>query len=271
VQAHGIEVTSGEAATARVWAGEPGTLLLTVNGVSISNDGEELSPVTPQPGPWERADPSLRGGRWFAWAPGASREFDLSPQALAGHGIRVEAGETVTVAALPSFPRSRWQVAVSGADDRARGATPLAPVGPSEPLPEYAYGLQQVVAVEVPSDGRTYTVDLGDADPEAVTWVAACEYAPGGGPGTVRIGDRETFCRPGAAWLNPQTSVDIPGGSPVQVSAGISEGPVQLAAYRPLDWDGYPFAESETPLAEATEQPTATGCGSTKPVGCRTL
>jgi hypothetical protein len=57
---------------------EPGQLLVALDGVVVTNDGEELTALgRSRPGPWRQADPALRQGFWRGYAAsGFTRYFD---------------------------------------------------------------------------------------------------------------------------------------------------------------------------------------------------
>ncbi|WP_256841219.1 hypothetical protein [Ornithinimicrobium cryptoxanthini] len=239
-------VESWVGTTLTTWAGEPGRLLVAVNGTVITNDGERLS-LPAGAGRWQDADPDLRGGYWHTWTAGAStREFNLSPTGLAAHGIQVREGEAVDVVAFGVFPRDAWQV-----DIDLPGGSEIADVreiGPTEQLPEYAYGMRLVSASEVPADGATHLIELDAVDPSQVLWVPTCtERLPGI---EVTIGTRVTQCHDTAGWVQALRAPELPTDAPVEVTVAAGSSPVQLGAYLPQDWEGYPFAESATPLAD---------------------
>ena len=241
-------VESREGTTLTTWSGEPGRLLVAVNGTVITNDGEGLE-APAGPGPWQDADPDLRGGYWHSWTAGSTtREFDLSPAGLAAHGIPVEEGDTVTVAAAGAFPRDAWQVGIDRPEGAAAG-TELAPVEPTQVLPPFAYGYEQVTAVSVPADGTTHDIDLGAENAAELVWVAECPESML--LAEVRVGGATTQCNHGIEWLLAAQDTDLAAGEPVSVSVGVGPAPVTLAAYAPREWDGYPFAESADPIRDS--------------------
>lgn len=227
------------------WAGEPGRLMIAVNGTVITNDGEGLSqPATP--GPWEDADPDLRDGSWRTWEAGATtREFHLSPAALARHGIQVTEGDTITVSAHGAFPRDAWQVGIDQPAGTDAG-TDLATVDPSDALPAFAYGYEQVAAVSVPADGASHQIDLGEQDPTELVWVVEC-------PGEmqlveVRVGSAATQCQNGLEWLLAAQDPALVAGERPEIKVAPGSQPVTVAAYAPRVWEDYPFEESTDPL-----------------------
>lgn len=252
-------VSSREGTTLTAWSGEPGRLLIAVNGTVITNDGEGLAQPT-SPGPWQDADPDLRSGYWHTWSSAGetTRAWDLSPQALAAYGIQVSEGDTVTVAARASFTHEAWQVGI----DQPEGgqSAELPQIDPTEQLPELAYGMRLVSATEVPADGATHLVDLGDVDASEVLWVPTCPQAL---PGTdLTIANRPTSCSSTVGWAQTVRAPEATPDEPVEVRVAAGGEPVQLGAYIPVEWDGYPFAESSTPMADdgglgvvAAEQP----------------
>lgn len=239
-------VESREGTTLTTWAGEPGRLLVAVNGTVITNDGEGLS----QPagaGRWQDADPDLRGGYWHTWAAGAStREFDLGPAGLAAHGIQVTEGDTVTVAAHGAFPRDAWQVGIDTLQG-APAAADLTRVEPTPVLPAFAYGYEQVTAVSIPADGATHHVEAGDVDPTELIWVAQCPESMN--LTQVRIGDTNTQCNAGLEWLLAVQDPGLIEGEPVGITVAVGAEPVTVTAYAPRVWEDYPFAESTDPMA----------------------
>lgn len=239
-----VESRAGTTATA--WAGEPGRLLLAVNGTVLTNDGEVLGPVV-QAGPWELADPDVRGGYWHVWTPGENTiEFDLSPAALADRGIEVSEGDPIEVAALGVFARDGWKVGIDLPEGSPDSGTATS-IGPTEMLPEYAYGMRQVAAAEVPADGGRHDLDLGAADPAEVLWVVECAGGASTGTASTQIGDTTIPCAPGAAWGLAQRAPGLDGDTPVSIVPSVGPGPVRVAAYLPQDWADYPFEESTTP------------------------
>ncbi|MCK0111606.1 hypothetical protein MWU75_05575 [Ornithinimicrobium sp. F0845] len=243
-----VSVPTREGTVLTTWAGEPGRLLVAVNGMVITNDGEGLAQPA-SAGPWQHADPDLRGGYWLTWTASAStREFDLSPSGLAAHGIQVSEGETVTVAARAAFPRDAWQVGIdqpAGGPD-AGGTSGPAPVEPTEALPALAYGYEQVTAVSVPASGSTFEIELGDVDPDHLIWVTECSAEAA--LVDVRIGSTPVQCSPGMEWLNVARVPGLVEGQPVDVTVGVGPEPVTLAAYTPRVWEDYPFEESADPI-----------------------
>lgn len=242
-------VESREGTTLTAWSGEPGRLLVAVNGTVITNDGEGLSQPT-SAGPWEDADPDLRGGYWHTWtAGGSSREFDLSPTGLSAHGIQVDPGDMVTVTAQASFARDAWQVGIDQPEG-APEAADLTTVEPTEAVPTVAYGYERVAAVSVPADGAVHRVDVGDVDPTELVWVAEC---PDSMDFTqIRVGASTTQCRTGLEWLLAVQDAGLVTGEPVEVTVAPGTDPVTVAAYAPRVWEDYPFAESTDPMAAST-------------------
>ncbi|QDO89383.1 hypothetical protein FNH13_14455 [Ornithinimicrobium ciconiae] len=239
-----VRAESRVGTTLTTWAGEPGRLLVAVNGTVITNDGEQLTQPTAA-GPWQDADPDLRGGYWHTWTAGTStREFDLSPTGLAAHGIQIAEGEAVEIVAFGAFPRDAWQVGI----DLPEGSeiADVREIGPTEQLPEYAYGLRLVSASEVPADGATHLIELDAVDPSQVLWVPACtERLPGI---EVTIGTRVTQCHDTGGWVLAVQAPELASDAPVEVRVSAGSSPMHLGAYLPQDWEGYPFTESGTPL-----------------------
>lgn len=234
----------GTALTA--WAGEPGRLMIAVNGTVITNDGEELSQPT-GPGSWQDADPDLRGGYWHTWTAGATtREFDLSPTGLAAHGIQVNDGDQVVVAAAGAFPRDAWQIGIDQPEGTA-GGTDLSTVGPTDVLPEFAYGYEQVTAVQVPADGAAHEVEVGDVDPTELVWVTQCPESMN--LTQMQVGSANTQCNAGIEWLLAVQDAGLTAGEPVEVTVASGAEPVTVAAYVPRVWEDYPFEESTDPMA----------------------
>ncbi|WP_256839712.1 hypothetical protein [Ornithinimicrobium faecis] len=239
-------VESREGATLTAWAGEPGRLLVAVNGTVITNDGEGLG----QPagaGRWQDADPDLRGGYWHTWTAGAStREFDLSPAGLAAHGIQVNEGDSVVVAASAAFPNDAWQVGIDQAEGAAESAGDT-PVEPNAALPPFAYGYGQVTAVSIPADGAAHEVKVGDVDPAELVWVAQCPESMH--LTQVQVGGANTQCNAGIEWVLAVQDTGLIGGEPVEVTVASATEPVTVAAYAPREWEDYAFEESPDPMA----------------------
>lgn len=254
VQLPTATVEVGADTTLTTWAGEPGRLMVAVNGTVITTDGDALPPRS-SPGPWAEADPDLRVGYWHTWRAGAStREFDLSPAGLSSYGIEVQEGDTVQVAATGAFPRDAWQVGIDGVGAAADAGDALEPVETSAALPQFVYGMEQVAAVSVPADGGQHLLDLDEADlhgadPADLTWVSECSDDMA--LTNLQIGEVQTQCNADIAWLLAVQDSELDAGEPVRISVASGPEPVTVAAYAPREWADYPFAESADPIGDS--------------------
>lgn len=150
---------------------QPGQLLVALDGVVLTNDGEELIALGKStPGPWQEANPALRQGFWRGYTTSGYHRY-LDSGALSQMGVDIT-DDTVTVSVLArGFPGEGWQVVI-GADG---GPSPMALApGFSPALPEFAHGMRRVSAYEVPTDGQSHAVPLEPARAGQLTWVGHC-------------------------------------------------------------------------------------------------
>ncbi len=150
---------------------EPGQLLVALDGVVVTNDGEDLVGLgTSLPGPWEEAEPHLRNGFWRGYsASGFHRSFDSGD--LARRGVDISDDRVVVSVLARGFNRSGWQV-IANTDS---GATPMAlPPSYAPTLPEFAHGMRRVSTFDVPTDGEPHAVPLTSAQADSLTWVGGC-------------------------------------------------------------------------------------------------
>lgn len=246
-------------ASLRLWTGEPGELMVAVNGTVLTNDGEGLTFLNPAPGPAGQADPALRAGRWTTFGP-AERVIDLSPEGLTSRGVTLTGGP-VRVSVTPrSFARSGWQVVAVG----TAPAGPATPYADSSVFPEYVEGTRLVGAFTLPADGAEHGLDLGGKDPGGLFWVAICDSSavdpewPSGV--TVTGGDgatRQVRCRPQEArWTEVSGPADQQERQPTSGATGAGDAaasvtarsdsvsldgsPFVVAAYEEVPWQDYP-------------------------------
>ncbi len=244
---------------------EPGQLLVALDGVVITNDGEELTALgRSRPGPWEVADPALRQGFWRGYsASGYHRYLDSGMLSALGVDITDDA-VTVSVIAR-GFNADGWQVITT--TDGGNAPMALAP-GYDSTLPLFAHGMRRVAAYEVPTDGQPHAAPLPVDLAERMTWIGACSVET---PHQIRT---VTLLTPTRYGLIPCASYRSEWASPLTpVSAGVprSEGQADLddrqgvtlttprtsertsltiAAYEDVPYADFPF--------EATEQPSTT-------------
>ncbi len=151
---------------------EPGQLMVTLDGVVITNDGEELLGLgKSRPGPWQDADPQLRQGFWRGYASsGFQRSFDSGELSRLGVDIT---DDTVVVSVLArGFNGAGWQVVAN--TDGGSAPMALAP-GYSATLPEFAHGMRRVSVYQVPTDSEPHEVPMESSVAEQLTWVGGCD------------------------------------------------------------------------------------------------
>lgn len=255
------QVTVGERTSAELWAGEPGQILVAVNGVVLTNDGETHYPNTrrQRPGPWQQADPALRAGFWTAWDRGERHTVDLSPAGLAAHGLSVEPGDHVTISVTAkNFPTEAWRVYLTGTGPEAVQSAP-----DLTGFPEWAHGFHRLSVTEIPPDGRWHTLDLQGRSLSELVWVIECD---GRDPTEVRMApDLQARTSDGASqadltcvyptpgWGNARQAVLDGHADAVELrvpDVGAGAGSLTVGLYEPVAWEDYPFEKSAGGLLE---------------------
>jgi hypothetical protein len=149
-----------------LWAGGPGLLPLTVDGIVVTDDGD----LDDKGADWARQDPDLRAGAWFAGRPDARRTLSL-PEELVPEPGRSRT-VVLSVEGAMALPRA-WSVQVVPGRVADPSGAALASTLP-EGLPRVP-GLEPAGAWLVPRDGHRHELPLGTAaagtDPWAWGWV----------------------------------------------------------------------------------------------------
>lgn len=242
---------------------EPGQLLVALDGVVITNDGEELGALgQSRPGPWASADPAMRQGFWRGYS--ASGYYQrLDSATLAQLGIDIT-DDSVQLSVVPrGFAGTGWHVVAT--TDGGDGPMAVAP-GYSSTLPAYAHGMRRLAAYQVPTDGVENTVKLPTNRADRVTWVGACGLET---PHEIRAVALTTPDGSGfipcasyrSEWSSPLTRIGG-GDSPSGGSSSADDDPVvsltgpknedvtsvTIGAYEDVPYSEFPF--------EATDQPS---------------
>ncbi|HKJ12814.1 MAG TPA: hypothetical protein VJ976_10565 [Ornithinimicrobium sp.] len=242
---------------------EPGQLLVALDGVVVTNDGEELTALgRSRPGPWRQADPALRQGFWRGYsASGYTRHFDFATLSRLGVDIT---DDSVTVSVVDrGFNGEGWQVIAT--TDGGEEAMPLA-AGYADSLPEYAHGLRRVATYQVPTDGEPHRVPLSARDAAEVTWIGACGIET---PREVRALTLTTPSGSGlvpcaayrSEWASPLMPLRAPSEAvPQQASPSDPRRPTTLTApstpertsltvgaYVPVPYEDFPFETEGQP------------------------
>jgi len=241
---------------------EPGQLLVALDGVVITNDGEALGALgQSRPGPWATADPAMRQGFWRGYsASGYYQRLDSATLAQLGVDIT---DDTVRLSVIPrGFGGTGWQVIAT--TDGGEGPMAVAP-GYSSSLPAYAHGMRRVAAYQVPTDGIEHEVTLPTDRVDQITWVGACGVQT---PYEIRTVALKTPYGNGfipcasyrSEWSSPLTRIvgsDSPstGSSSSANPAAISlTGPkngdvtsVTIGAYEDVPYADFPFEVTDQP------------------------
>ncbi|MGB3685379.1 MAG: hypothetical protein WA991_06090 [Ornithinimicrobium sp.] len=262
VELHTIEVDVATSLQISVLTDEPGQLLIALDGVVVTNDGEELITLGEGiPGPWQQADPALRQGFWRGYsASGFHQQLDSSRLTELGVDIT---DDRVQVSVIPrGFNGQGWKVVVTSDAAQGAGEVDLLAPGHAATLPEFAHGLERVGAYSVPTDGQPHEVPLPVTQVDELTWIGACdlETAP-----TIRTVALRSPTRYGLIpcasyrneWAAPLTP-DIAGPSisedaeppdlltltaPVTSEAEI----LTIGAYREVAFEDFPFGAGDQP------------------------
>lgn len=176
----------------------PGQLLVAIDGVVLTNDGEELDRLEQTvPGRWDIAHPSLREGYLHSFGQEQRRTAGgLTPAVLAEEGIDVSDGEITVSVDARGFPNDDWRVVVSS-DNAGEGlgtTEPLQPMAETD-FAEYAFGHRLLSAYEVPTDGIAHPVPIdavvarpwrGCRSARTRSRILPAAYSPISGPGASR-------------------------------------------------------------------------------------
>lgn len=280
---HSVEsVSVSHGSTIRVWAGRTGSVMVNVDGVPATDDGDVLAMMTAwtagteepsgaaqgmMPDPQEYADWStqqvdVRDGRWLVPVPDMTRTFNLPTQLTPGPGER----RTVTVEVTTEYVDDHLQVVVTDAVPASVDTAPVAPLAaPDAPL--LVTGHRLVGQWEVPSDGHLReltlngsgplpeeTVILALRAPESVSWVSW-------GEGRVSRGGEVA-----PLWLQWSMSEVLqelrqqmfhqqmfwgssPGQGPLTVAAppALDHPATTILAYAPVPYEEFDFAAAAVP------------------------
>ncbi|MGB3764136.1 MAG: hypothetical protein WA966_13045, partial [Ornithinimicrobium sp.] len=168
---HSVDVDVNTTIDITILTQQPGQLLVALDGVVVTNDGEELLGLgTSRPGPWESAEPQLRHGFWRGYsASGFHRSFDSGE--LVRRGIDITDDHIVVSVLARGFTGAGWQV-IANTDG---GSAPMAlSPGYAPTLPEFAHGMRRVSTFHVPTDGEPHAVPLSTSRADSLTWVGGC-------------------------------------------------------------------------------------------------
>ncbi len=235
---------------------EPGQLLVALDGVVITNDGEILSALgESRPGPWANADPAMRQGFWRGYsASGYYQRFDSAT--LAQRGVDIT-DDTVRLSVIPrGFDGTGWQVIAT--TDGGKGPMAVAP-GYSPDLPAYAHGMRRVATYQVPTDGIEHEVALPTDRVDQITWVGACGVltpheiravalkTPGGNGYIPCASYRSEWSSPltrivGDDSLRTESSgTDNPAAIALTGPKNADTSSVAIGAYEDIPYDDFPF------------------------------
>lgn len=261
-QVRSIDVDIDTTVELTLLTNEPGQLLVALDGVVITNDGEELRALgQSRPGPWAAADPALRHGFWRGYAPsGYHRRLDSGT--LAGLGVDIT-DDTVRLSVIPrGFAGTGWQVIATA--DGGDAPMALAP-GYSPDLPAYAHGMRRVAAYQVLTDGREHLISLPIERDDQITWVGACGVQTPHEIRTVTLktpqgADYIPCASYRSEWSSPLTRVAL-GDPPASESSGNTSPPVvsltapknadatsvAIGAYQDVAYADFPFDAAGQP------------------------
>ncbi|MGB5951961.1 MAG: hypothetical protein WBG57_05505, partial [Ornithinimicrobium sp.] len=259
---YSVEIDVATAVELTLLTQEPGQLLVALDGVVVTNDGEELGALGEgQPGPWREADPALRQGFWRGYAAsGFHQSFDSAT--LSALGIDIT-DDRVRVSVIPrGFNGEGWQVIAAGDAGRPPGSLATLAPGYAATLPEFAHGLERVGAFSVPTDGREYEVPLPVEQAEELTWIGACDLETTISIRTVTLrSPTRTGLIPCASYRNEWAaplSPGNPGPPPTEATARSNvmtlaapdiDGTESLTigAYRSVPFEDFPFGKADQP------------------------
>lgn len=232
---------------------EPGQLLVALDGVVITNDGEMLGALgESRPGPWATADPAMRQGFWRGYsASGYHQRLDSATLAQLGVDIT---DDTVRLSVIPrGFAGTGWQVIAT--TDGGEAPMALAP-GYSPDLPAYAHGMRRVAAYQVPTDGIEHEVRLPTDRNDDITWVGACGVLTPHEIRTVMLKTPvENSYIPCASyrseWSSPLTRVGGDDAPSTEVSLtapkNADTSSVAVGAYQDVPYADFPFDAAGQP------------------------
>ncbi len=273
-QVHSVTVPTSEAMTTMTTElDQPGQLMVAIDGVVLTNDGERVG-GTQQPAaePWRVANPALREGFHHSYGFPLQRSMELNAEILAEEGIDVSDGEvTVSAYARGFVDDASWRVVI-GADPGAvgggAGPEPLTPTDSSD-FAEYAFGQRLVAAFDVPTDGVAHPISVDAASATELTWVPQCpeevltgagEFGPDIGTVTVAGSSGSLRCLVGDGGLTALPPSDFQSGGPGDERSTVALRPVEgldhqvVAVYAPVPFEDFPFGAGEPLVDDSVPQ-----------------
>ncbi len=235
---------------------EPGQLLVALDGVVVTNDGEGIPGQSEDEDTWN--DPRLRNGYIAAFGPPRQKTVTFSRSQLESMGVDVDDGEfTVTAYPLGFVGDSAWRVTYSNdtqSENAGEDSLPLQ--SDSSSFPNFAFGHRLIGSYEVPSDGVSRYVVRTPTAVDTTTWVVDCSGIDiGGGEwlepkvGTVTtpvsVGDLQ--CLSDQGWNTPLRPYDMREAAKsvegTQLAARYTDDdePLTVAAYSPMTFEAFPF------------------------------
>ncbi len=141
------------------WSGQTGVLMVLVDGVIVSDDGDRSDEFAERGGGnsfalhqlWRDQDPELREGSWTVYAPGGVKEFVLPEVLRPAPG---EEREVTVSAVVDSGPEGRWRVQATHAWPVEVEVSPVPESTTDAPI--LFRGHRLVAAWEVPATGYPY-------------------------------------------------------------------------------------------------------------------
>lgn len=244
----------------------PGQLLVALDGVVVSDDGDLLAPsLGPSRGSWPGAETDLRDGFVHSFDAGVRRRtLSVDSDSLADLGVDLRDGQVV-VSVVPRAVRPKdWAVEIRTRDFTPAARTVLDPV-PDDTLPTYAFGLRQIGTVEVPADGRPRQVDVDPKGGGPLVWVPECPSEPaveGLLVMTLGVTEHRVSCTLGDPWFgavrssSDEADQPPPGRPTITVDPTLARDSVRVTAYEPLAWTDYPFESSTSaPVLQGLPEP----------------
>lgn len=262
VDVHSIEVDVATALQISALTDEPGQLLIALDGVVVTNDGEELTALGEGiPGPWQEADPALRQGFWRGYAASGFHQ-QLDSGRLSEMGVDITDDRVNVSVIARGFNGDGWQViATSDVGQGDSGMAMLAP-GYAPTLPEFAHGLERVGAYSVPTDGRPHEVPLPVEQAGELTWIGACDLETAHSIRTVALRSPTRYgLIPCASYRNEWAAPLTPDVAGPSISADAEPPEVitltapdtgeretlTIGAYRDVAFEDFPFASGDQP------------------------
>ncbi|WP_130012050.1 hypothetical protein [Serinicoccus sediminis] len=275
-----VELSSGSAL--RVWAGRTGAVMVLVDGVPVTDDGD-LQWWTGGRADWREQQPDVREGRWMVYVPGSVREFTLPADLVPEDGEQRSAVVEVLTESTEHVQVVATRAAPGDADH-----DPLPRTDGGE-APELVSGHRLAGAWELPLDGleRELVDPPEDAD---LTWAllvpedprgSTGPVSPLGGQGVLRHdGEWSTFWSvpdpsdisraiEESRWWDGSWARDPDRAGPaastatgaLRVSAPAAPGHPSslLLAYEPVPYEDFDVAAAQVPGTSwpAGEEPTA--------------